>query len=167
MISDDLPVFAPMDSGFGESGLVTRADVVSEARSWLGTSYVHQHRAKGVAVDCAGLVIGVMRELHLCAPDFDVTAYPRRPDGKTLLLLCDRFMRRIHTQDLRPGNVLVLAFRAEPQHLGIVGDYLYGGLSLIHALGTTDGKGSVVEWALTQRKGFRAVQAYSIIGVSD
>ena len=33
--------------------------IVSEARRWIGSPYVHQHRQRGHAVDCVGLVIGV------------------------------------------------------------------------------------------------------------
>jgi len=165
MASDDVPFFVPLDSLPGDEGHVTRADVIAEARTWIGTPYKHQHRVKGHGVDCAGLLIGVARELGLVAPDFDVNGYERKPDGFSLLQECDRFMDRIHIWDLQPGNVLVVAFRREPQHLGIIGDYLYGGLSFIQALGTTDGKGAVVEWRLHERRGWRHVQAYALRGV--
>ena len=36
-------------------------DIVAEARSWLGTPYVHQQAAKGAGCDCLGLVRGVWR----------------------------------------------------------------------------------------------------------
>ena len=42
---------------------------------------------------------------------------------------------------------------------------MHGGLSLIQALGTADGKGSVVEWRITKRKGWEPVQAYALPGV--
>lgn len=161
----DFPDFVPMDSVPGAGGVVTRADVVVCARSWLGTKYQHQHRIKGHGVDCAGLVIGVARELGLVAPDFDVNAYARSPDGESLLIECERFMRPVPLWNMKPGHVLALRFRRDPQHLGIVGDYLYGGLSLIHALGTTDGKGQVVEWHITERKGFTPVRAFALPGV--
>lgn len=166
MTVDSVPPFVPLDSEPGSIGHVTRADVIAEARSWLDTPYVHQHRAKGAAVDCAGLVIGVARELGIVAADFDVNGYARVPDGKSLLELCDRFMSRLPMWQLKPGHVLVFAFEKHPTHLGIVGDYLHGGLSIIQALGTSDGKGSVVEWRLEpRRKGWKPVQAYALPGV--
>lgn len=166
MNPDDLPAFAPMDSMPGEIGRVTRADVVAEARSWLDTPYLHQHRAKGHGVDCAGLVIGVARNLELVTEDFDVNGYERTPDGEQLLALCDRFMSRIRMTELKPGHVLVYSFEKSPQHLGVVGDYLHGGLSLIQALGTADGKGRVIEWNISRpRNGWRPVQAYMLPGV--
>lgn len=111
---------------------VTRAAIVAEARTWVGTPWVHQHREKGIAVDCVGLVIGVAKALGLLAPDFDVTGYGRAPDG-TLLARCAEHLRPLGRDEMRPGDVLVLATSQEPQHMGIVGDYRHGGLSLIHA----------------------------------
>jgi NlpC/P60 family putative phage cell wall peptidase len=35
--------------------------VVAEARSWIGTPYVHQASAKGCGTDCLGLLRGVWR----------------------------------------------------------------------------------------------------------
>jgi cell wall-associated NlpC family hydrolase len=165
-MTDSIPAFVPLDSVPGELGRVTRADVIAEARCWLDTPYIHQHRAKGHGVDCAGLVIGVARELGLVAADFDVNGYPRAPDGKALLELCDQFMTRVRNRDLLPGHVLVFAFEKYPAHMGIVGDYMHGGLSIIQALGQTDGKGRVIEWRLeSSRRGWKPVQAYALPGV--
>lgn len=167
-MTDDIPEFAPLDSMLGDPNHVTRADVVAEARTWIGTPYIHQHRAKRHGVDCVGLVVGVARDLGLVAPDFDITGYGPTPDGKSMLAICDRHMQRIPMDTLKPGHVLVYQFRPElgPQHMGIVGDYLYGGLSLIQALGKADNKGEVVEWNIARpRKGWKPVQAYALPGV--
>ncbi len=40
---------------------ITRAAIVAEARSWIGTRYRHQASVKGVGCDCLGLVRGVWR----------------------------------------------------------------------------------------------------------
>ena len=141
-----------------------RAAIVAEARSWLKTPYVHQHRAKGHAVDCAGLVIGVARALGIVSPDFDVNGYERTPDGKSLLAECDKFMARVPLADLRPGDVVVGRWGRDPQHMGIVGDYREG-LSIIHALGSTDGKGEVVEHRLANNHLFKPVIGYVMPGV--
>jgi NlpC/P60 family putative phage cell wall peptidase len=42
---------------------------VVEARSWLGTPYVHQASAKGAGCDCLGLVRGVWRALYGSEPE--------------------------------------------------------------------------------------------------
>jgi NlpC/P60 family putative phage cell wall peptidase len=40
---------------------LTRATIVAEARSWIGTRYRHQASLKGVGCDCLGLVRGIWR----------------------------------------------------------------------------------------------------------
>ena len=141
---------------------VTRADVCAEARAWLGTKWTHQHRAKGLAVDCAGLIIGVARELRIVAADFDVQGYSRQPDG-TLIDQCDHWMRRIAKTAMQPGDVLVLAIEEDPMHMGIVADYRHGGLSLIHASSTA---GRVVEHRLMFARNLRFRAAYALPGVT-
>ncbi len=42
---------------------LTRATIVAEARSWIGTPYRHQASLKGVGCDCLGLLTGVWREV--------------------------------------------------------------------------------------------------------
>jgi NlpC/P60 family putative phage cell wall peptidase len=147
-----------------------RHDVVAEARTWLGTPFHHQARVRGVGVDCAGLVIGVSRALDLVPATFDVTGYARQPDGRSLLALCDQHMRRVDQADMGPGDVLVLRWDHDPQHMGIVGDYLHGGLSLIHALGVPGDKRSrVVEHRLdltVMIGGGRFVAAFRLPGVA-
>lgn len=109
---------------------VARADIVAEARTHIGTRWVHQGRLPGHALDCAGLLIVVARSLGLVGDDFDINGYGRMPDG-TMLQWCEAHMQRVHEIEL--GAVLALATKEEPQHLGIVGDYVHGGWSLIHA----------------------------------
>jgi cell wall-associated NlpC family hydrolase len=67
-----------------EVAVIERSAIVTAARSWLGTPYRHQHRERGVGVDCAGLVIGVARQLGIVPADFDVNGYSRQPDGSLL-----------------------------------------------------------------------------------
>jgi hypothetical protein len=68
--------------------MTTRAQVATQARAWIGTPFAHQHRARGVGVDCVGLVIGVARELGLVPSCFDVTGYGSVPDGVALPAQC-------------------------------------------------------------------------------
>ena len=51
--------------------LLTRAAIVAEARTWIGTRYRHQASVKGIGCDCLGLVRGVWRGC--------VGAEPERP----------------------------------------------------------------------------------------
>lgn len=140
---------------------MTRAEVVAEARSWIGTPWTHQQRAKGVAVDCAGLIIGVARALSLVAPGFDIQGYVRVPDG-SLLARCNEAMTRIDKATMQPGDVLVVATDNEPAHMGILGDYRHGGLSLIHA---ANGRG-VIEHRLMFARNLRFKAAFVLPGVA-
>ena len=145
---------------------ITRAQVVQAARAWLGTPFHHQARVKVVGVDCVGLVIGVGRELGLCAPDFDVPPYARTPDGASLMHQAAGLMRRLPIDSvLEPGQVIVVALGGEPQHLGILGDYRHGGLSIIHAAAFAQ-PGRVIETRLMFSASMRFVSAFELPGVA-
>lgn len=151
--------------------MTTRADVVACARTWIDTPFQHQQRTRRVAVDCAGLVIGVARELELVAASFDVTGYARSPDGRSLSALCREHMTAIERDAMQPGDVVEIAFASDPQHLGILGDYLHGGLSIIHAaaMATTPRHplGRVVEHRLMFSEALKFVAAYRLPGLED
>ena len=83
----------------------------------------------------------------------DVTgsqAYGREPHDATL----ERVMRAgfgepIPKDQMRVGDAVVMKFRnGQPSHVGIIGDYLYGGFSLIHAYARGDKK--VIEHRLDE-----------------
>lgn len=149
---------------------VTRADVVAEARTWIGTKFVHQQSMKGAGVDCIGLARGVYRELGLRSTDEKIAlarqyaGYSSQPDGVSLKAFCDEFMTPIARSEVQPGDVLLIRFGPHPQHSAILGDYLHGGLSMIHTLGP-GGPGKVVEHRLDETWRKRIVAAYSIPGV--
>lgn len=153
--------------------MTTRRQIVDEARTWIGTPFQHQAHVKGVGVDCAGLVRGAMIATHIMPADVATwphaaryLGYARRPDGKTLLEALDVYLVRIDLAALQIGDVLAMRFERDPQHLGIVGDYVHGGLSLIHALGQVDGKGRVVEHRLSPDRIANAVAAFALPGVA-
>ena len=114
--------------------MTTVEDIITEARSWVGTPFHHQGRAKGSGCDCAGLILEVARAFHLT--EFQWTDYEHMPDGVMLKQTCDEHMDRITPAEAQPGDVVLFKFEEYPQHLGFLGDYVFGGLSLIHALAT-------------------------------
>lgn len=107
--------------------MATGLDVVRMARTWLGTPYHHQGRVKGAGVDCGGLVIGVASELGLS--EFDITGYSGRPNGDSLVKVCQEQMTPITLDELSAGDVLLFRFEAHAGHLGI---YL-GDNTVIHS----------------------------------
>jgi len=141
----------------------TRAQIVNAARQWLGTPFHHQARLKGVGCDCIGLVIGVARELGLIAPDFDISGYPRVPDGTTLMSTARQHMTEIDRAAMQPGDVVVVSFDKDPQHFGILGDYRHGGLSIIHG---ASNPGRVIETRLMFSEHMKFVAAFALPGVA-
>lgn len=134
---------------------VTRGDVVTLARTWIGVPYLHQGRSR-LGVDCVGLIIVVARQLGLT--DYDISGYPRVPSGDFLRAECDRMMARISIASARPGDVLLLRFRREPQHLALMTER---GMLHAYAGSTRVTEGSIpTEWAE------RIVAAYSLPGVA-
>ncbi len=145
--------------------MVDRAHVVAVARSWIGTPFHHQATLKGVGVDCAGLIRGVAVELGLLdAAVIGEASYSRFPDG-SMKPLCDRTLTPIEQGAVQPGDVLLFAIAEDPQHMGIVADYRWGGLSLIHAALRSDGKGRVQEQRLMFARNLKFVAAYALPGI--
>lgn len=140
---------------------MTRADIIEAARSFVGTPYSHQARLPGVALDCVGVVICLARQFRLVAPDFDVTGYQRRADGHTLMHELGAHLVRVDSP--KPGDVVCVAFDQNPQHVGIVGNYRHGGLSIIHAVGRRSA--GVIETRLMFGPSMRMVAAFSFPGV--
>lgn len=148
----------------------TRAEVVAEARRWIGTPYVHQGRQRGIACDCAGLIGGVAVALGLLPADWWETAfdpefagYARVPDGDALLHIAARFLTPIEPAQAGPGDVVLIRWRRDPQHFGLVADHPEGGLSVIHAASQ---QGRVLEQGLREAWQRRMVGAYRLPGVA-
>ncbi|WP_431300143.1 NlpC/P60 family protein [Tabrizicola sp. BL-A-41-H6] len=104
---------------------MTGADrIVAEARSWIGTPYLHQASVKGAGTDCLGLLRGVWRALQGPEPEV-VPAYTAdwaEPDHREVLLEAAARLLLHKPHDVaEPGDVLVFRMRAGSiaKHLGI------------------------------------------------
>lgn len=148
--------------------LASRTEVVTEARAWLGTPFVHQAHTIGVGADCAGLVAGVAIRLGLLPANWwehyfvAHAGYARTPGPGLASALCRRFMRHFDPVQARPGDVLLLRYSVEPQHLAIATPYHHGGLAMIHACSRV---GSVIEHRLADVWRARVVAAFALPGV--
>jgi cell wall-associated NlpC family hydrolase len=144
--------------------MTTRADIVAKVREYIGTPWHHAARLPGVGLDCAGIIVCAMRELGLAALDFDIPAYTRTPDGRTMREWCERYMTPIPQSAMQPGDAILLITDLHPQHLAVLGDYLHGGLSIIHAANNASPP-RVIETRLMFSRALRFVAAYSLPGV--
>ena len=108
-----------------------RLALIAAARGYLDVRFRHQGRSER-GVDCAGLVAVCL--LAIGREAADVEAYGREPLNQGLRAMCvENFGEPVPKDEMRPGDVALMRFRGEPSHVGIVTDYPYGGLALIHA----------------------------------
>jgi cell wall-associated NlpC family hydrolase len=107
------------------------AQFVAAARARKGIRFRHQGRSDR-GVDCAGLAQVCLAALG--KPTVDMEAYSREPMGGRLEHILEENLGAPLAKDqARVGDIVLMRFRGEPQHVAIIGDYIYGGLSVIHA----------------------------------
>lgn len=136
------------------------ARLVEAARRYIGTPFRHQGRdANGL--DCAGLVLLALNDIGEF-PD-DVDGYGLSPWRGGLRDAVEAFYGPPIDDAPEPGDVLLMRFRAEPQHLAIATDYYLGGLGIIHTrsdLRRGQQRGQVVEHRLNDVWAKRIVKVY-------
>jgi len=104
----------------------TKIEIVQEAKTWIGTPFKHQGRIKGLGVDCVGLIIGVAHVFKLT--EFDYTNYSHTPDGFLMQQLLAQHLDVMAIQAAKAGDIVLMRFEAQPQHVGILSHY-----GIIHA----------------------------------
>ena len=131
---------------------MTETDIIQLARAQLGTPFKHQGRVPGLALDCAGLFVVVASALGLQV--LDEQGYGRTP-WQGLLEQCiarQPFLREVPKGEMRAGDVLLMRFTGEPQHIAI-----HAGATVIHAY---ESVGRVVEHRLADVWRARVVRVY-------
>ena len=148
--------------------MITRAEVVWEARTWMNVPFHHQGRDRS-GVDCGGLIGAVAVALNAVQSDWWDTkfnpafgGYSRRPSNGLLERVCRSFMTEISPLNVMDGDIVAMRFKTEPQHLAIVVPYAHGGLAVIHALRSAQ---KVVEHRLDNVWRDRVVLAFRLPGV--
>lgn len=142
--------------------MITPQKIVAIARSQLNARWQHQARVGGVAMDCAGLPILIGKQLGM---SIDALAnYGRLPVPAEMRRELDAHLIRVQKADMQPGDVAWIRFEVEPQHFGVIGDYVHGGLSLIHAYNGA-GLNRVIEHRLDNEWLARIVGVWRFPGV--
>ncbi|PYG34588.1 NlpC/P60 family protein [Pelagimonas varians] len=140
--------------------------VVTAARGWIGTPYLHQTSLKGAGCDCLGLLRGVWREVIGPEPE-KIPAYSMdwsEPQGdERLWRAAVRHLRPKPLTSATPGDVLLFRMRdnAVAKHIGIQADIETksgSGASFIHAY---SGHG-VIESALGPQWAKRIVARFAL-----
>jgi cell wall-associated NlpC family hydrolase len=139
---------------------MNRTDFIETARGFLGTPFHHQGRLPGVGLDCAGLVVCAARAHGYEVAD--VQGYASTPSQglftKALLDHCDP----IAQADILPGDLMMFAFKSEPQHIAIVSGI--NPLTLLHAYAAVR---SVVEHHLDAAWQSRLCACYRLRGINE
>lgn len=133
--------------------MTTRLEVIEQARKYLGVRFHHQGR-NSAGLDCAGLVVRVAHDLELSS--FDSRDYGREPNAGMLKSVMESNMDRV--RKYVPGDVVLMRFNKEPQHLAIVTE-----LGIIHAYAQAR---KVVEHSLDTVWLSRIIAAYSFRGLN-
>lgn len=118
--------------------MIMREQIVTEARSWIKTPYLHQASLKGVGCDCLGLVRGVWLALYGVAPE---TPPPYRADWaeaggtETLRDAAMRHLVPVALDEINAGDVLLFRWRAHvpAKHLAIVTHADADDVQMVHA----------------------------------
>lgn len=108
-----------------------RAQLVREARSYLGVRWRHQGRSRQ-GVDCVGLLIAAFRSTGV--EPLDAVGYGRVPyKSKLEEMLRANLGEPIPKEQMRAGDVVLMKWNGAPSHVGLLSDYPLGGFALIHA----------------------------------
>jgi cell wall-associated NlpC family hydrolase len=137
---------------------MTADDIILASRQCIGTPFRHQGRMVGIGLDCAGVAVHVAEQLG-CGV-VDVNGYGRTPiNGQLEITLGSQpFLHQVDNRDSQPGDILLMRFAGEPQHLAILA---YG--TIIHAY---ESVGMCCEHALSSKWAARVVSTYRFVGLS-
>jgi cell wall-associated NlpC family hydrolase len=139
-----------------------KEQIVAIAREQIGVRWQHQARVGGIAMDCAGLPILIGQRLGISIES--LANYGRLPVPSEMRRELDAHLVRAAKAEMQPGDVVWIRFEVEPQHFAVVGDYVHGGLSLIHAYNGA-GVNKVVEHRLDEQWLARIVGVWRFPGV--
>ncbi len=149
--------------------MVTRKQIVTEARKWINTPFRHQGRMPGIGVDCVGLVLCVIRDVGLGDWLGEFSVYPPQPVNGLVHQTCCARLRQKDISKVAPGDILTLRVPETPSHVAIVTD-LGGKLGMIHAYAggaTRRRPARVVEHLLDQKWRKRIAGVFEFPGVGD
>jgi len=106
--------------------MITREQIVEEARRWLGTPYQHKGRVLGRAADCAAVVVCVAHTLGLEYEEH--LDYGRVPNPRRMMEELDKYLIRIRAIEAQPADVYFMAWKKRPHHLALKTD-----VGILHA----------------------------------
>ncbi len=108
---------------------ITREQIVTEARTWLGTPFRHQGRTKS-GCDCIGFPWGVALNLNLL-PDLNLDSpkvkpylgYGKAPVPSQFIGALKEHLVRIKLSEVLPADLILFRGKLYPNHLAIATEY--------------------------------------------
>lgn len=137
--------------------MASRAEIVAEARMWIGTPYHHMGRVMGHGVDCYGVIEMVGRAMGVTIPEG--ISYSRIPDEEELIRNMDTYAVNIQVSEARMGDIILLPWLRKIRHMAIITDK-----GMLHAY---EPEGRVVEHSMSDAWKRRIRRAYQYPGVLD
>ena len=141
--------------------MTTRAELIREARRWIGTPYTPSGAHRGVGVNCVGFLCGAARDCGLDGLWSVFVPYEHiaRPETRlSLRKALTEHLTKIDVQRAREGDLLLFDRGGGPTHLGMITEWNDRRQYLIHAC---DVEGKVFEFRLT----WRPHMAFQIPGI--
>ncbi len=137
----------------------SKNEILSKARQYLGTKFLHQGRSKKFGVDCIGLIFCVLQELNIKIngrnlSELDEKNYARIPNGNYLKQKLDENL----IADER-GFIFLMRFGKNPQHLGFIDFQENGNTKLIHCYQQV---GKVIEHQIDKTWAERIINIYRL-----
>lgn len=136
--------------------MITPEQIIQQARTYLGTPFVHQGRVPNVGLDCVGVVRAPLEELTGFAPDY--LNYQRTPDPVMMRRLLGEHLHCVSPMpmyhDLQPADILWFVVEKDPQHLAL---FTERG-TIIHAVAIPPQK--VIEQRLTEEMYRKVIAVY-------
>lgn len=137
--------------------------IVTAARRWIGTPYVHRGSCKGGGTDCLGLVRGLWRELLGEEPEAPPAYSPDWDEverDEALWRAARRHLIELPVEILSDGDIVLMRMVSGgvAKHLGVRATSRHGYATLIHAY---SGHG-VVESPLSPSWSKRIVAAFRL-----
>lgn len=95
---------------------MTRDQILTIARTWIGTRYHHQAAVKGAGCDCIGFIIGLYREVTgletAAIPPYSLTWSEASREDILINMMSDH-LDRIPINKAKPADMIVFRFKPE------------------------------------------------------
>ncbi|MFZ0953106.1 MAG: NlpC/P60 family protein [Candidatus Sulfotelmatobacter sp.] len=110
---------------------MTPQQVVAEARSWIGTPFVHDAEVKGAGVDCAHIVNAVFSTAgkiqSVKFPHYKQDWWKHATDPEQHIVEnYKKLFREIPVKDVKPGDIVVMFLGKAWAHSAIVSEVTNG-----------------------------------------